>query len=61
MTLDYLRERMRRADAILFTGAGFSRGAKNRAQDLMPLGTEVAPLLWKVCFPNEAFDPGAKL
>jgi len=60
-TLEYLRERIRRADTILFTGAGFSRGTKNRAGTPVPLGAEVSPLLWKLCFPNEAFDERAKL
>lgn len=57
----YLRERMRRADAILFTGAGFSTGVRNTAGTRMPLGTELRPHLWALSYPGEAFDEASKL
>lgn len=52
---------MRRADAVLFTGAGFSRGAKNRAGSSMPLGADLCPLIWSLCYPSEPFDGLSKL
>lgn len=57
----YLRERVRRADMVLFTGAGFSRGAMNHLGKPVPLGYELKPAIWKVCYPNSPFDEHAKL
>lgn len=56
----YLRERMRRGDTVLFCGAGFSRGARNRAGTVMPLASELPPVIWKVCYPGEPYD-GSRL
>lgn len=52
---------MRRADAVLFTGAGFSIGARNRAGTQMPLATDLTPLLWSLSYPGVPFDPVSKL
>jgi hypothetical protein len=57
----YLRERMRRADTVLFTGAGFSRGARNRAGAPVPLGKDLKQILWALCYPTSAFDDNSKL
>jgi len=57
----YLRERIRRADTVLFTGAGFSRGARNLAGGPVPLASELKPLLWNLCYPSIPFDGGSKL
>lgn len=57
----YLRERFRKGDAILFTGAGFSRGARSIAGSPMPIGSELAQLIWPVCYPGEPLDPNVKL
>jgi len=52
---------MKRADSILFTGAGFSRGAKNRSGVDMPLGKDLRPLLWNLCYPGEPFADVSRL
>ncbi len=59
--LKYLGERMRRADTILFTGAGFSRGAQNRLGEVMPVGNQLTRPLWELSYPNESYDPDCKL
>jgi Mrp family chromosome partitioning ATPase/tetratricopeptide (TPR) repeat protein len=59
--LAYLAERMRRADTILFTGAGFSRGATNLIGDAIPIGQELAKLIWALCYPREPYDGVSKL
>lgn len=60
-TADYLRERVRRADAILFTGAGFSKAVKNLAGQPMPLAHELKPTIWDLCYPGVPVDPASKL
>lgn len=57
----YLRDRFRRADIVLFTGAGFSQGARNRDGEVLPLGRDLQPLLWHLCFPSDPHDPRASL
>lgn len=52
---------MRRADTLLFTGAGFSRGARNLRDEPMPVGADLARLLWPLCYPSEPFDEVSKL
>jgi nucleoside-triphosphatase THEP1 len=66
LTLDpriaaYLKERMRRADAVLFTGAGFSVGARNQAGTTMPLSADLKPLLWALSYPRDQFDEASKV
>lgn len=57
----YLKERVRRADAILFTGAGFSIGARNQARTAMPLASDLKRALWALSFRDKEFDETAKL
>jgi hypothetical protein len=52
---------MRLADAVLFTGAGFSVGLRNGAGEPLPLGHDLKRLLWDLCFPGEAFDETSTL
>ena len=59
--LAYLKARIRRADTVLFTGAGFSRGAMNRLGKPMPLGDELRSVFWEVCYPGVPFDESSKL
>lgn len=58
--LNYLVERMRRGDTVLFCGAGFSRGAYNLVGKPMPLASELPPLIWKLCYPGAEYD-GSRL
>src|SRR6266436_9368896 len=43
----YLVRAMSRNRLILFAGAGFSNGAKNRLGTALPIGSELAELIWK--------------
>jgi hypothetical protein len=56
-----IRSRMRRGGLVLFTGAGFSRGAL--AQDGKPVVSsgELKSLLWPYAFPGEPEDGDSKL
>ena len=47
--------------AILFLGAGFSRGARNLGGAQLPLGRELAEQLWPLAFPGEMFDDASSL
>lgn len=44
--IPHLVTQFSQARPILFTGAGFSRAARNRSGKLIPTGTELAKLLW---------------
>lgn len=57
----YIRDRFRLADAILFTGAGFSRDLRNIANEQMPLGRDLKRILWPICFPSDSYDENASL
>lgn len=51
-----LRSQASRGELILFTGAGFSLGAKNRFGQALPTSGELKHELWKLCYPGEPFD-----
>jgi hypothetical protein len=57
----YLENALANGSAILFTGAGFSRGARNQLDEPLPLGRELAQDLWGLAFPGEVFDPASAL
>lgn len=57
----YLESSLASGSAILFTGAGFSRGARNRSNEPLPSGAELAEDLWQIAFPGEPFDPRSAL
>lgn len=57
----YLVNALAAGTAVLFTGAGFSRGAQNRQGEPLPLGSELARDLWDVAFPGEPFDAESEL
>ncbi len=59
--IPYLRDRFRLTDAILFTGAGFSRAMLNSIGQPMPLADDLKPILWRICFPGDSFDPDSSL
>lgn len=48
--LDYTAGQVRRGQLILFTGAGFSHGAKNPQGLPLPTADELKEVLWRVCY-----------
>jgi hypothetical protein len=52
---------IRRGEAVLLTGAGFSRGLTDHFRDPLPVGTELAESIWPIAFPDEPFDPATAL
>lgn len=53
----FLERALRLGNAVLFTGAGFSRGASNSTGTPLPVGLELRELLWPLAFPSDPFDP----
>lgn len=51
-----LRSYMSRGEVILFTGAGFSLGARDRAGQGIPSSSELRREIWNLCYPGEPFD-----
>jgi hypothetical protein len=56
-----LRSQTSRGELILFTGAGFSVGAKNRSGQLIPTSSELRRELWQLCYRGEPFDDSSSL
>ncbi|MCM3695206.1 P-loop NTPase [Microbacterium oleivorans] len=52
---------IRRGEAVLLTGAGFSRGLTDHFGDLLPVGQELAKSIWPIAFPDEPFDAATAL
>ncbi|WP_146079647.1 hypothetical protein [Rathayibacter sp. AY2B7] len=48
-------------EAILLTGAGFSRGLKDLDGDSLPTGFGLAKSIWPIAFGDEAFDDNSSL
>jgi hypothetical protein len=61
MIVPYLQGRFERADIILFSGAGFSNAARSLSGTPVPLGDDLRKMLWRLCYPSEAFDERAEL
>jgi hypothetical protein len=59
--LPHLRNQFERGFPILFTGAGFSLGAKTRSGHPVLTVDELKKELWSICFPDEAFELGTTL
>jgi hypothetical protein len=56
-----LRSQAARGELILFTGAGFSVGAKDRLGHAVPTSGELKSELWRLCYPDETFDDSSSL
>jgi SIR2-like domain len=56
-----LAGQLARADLILFTGAGFSLGAKSVLGRPIPSVDELKHLLWEIAFPSDDFDATSSL
>lgn len=53
--------RIMRGEAILLTGAGFSRGLTDKFGDPLPIGCELAESIWPIAFGDEPFDSDTPL
>lgn len=60
-SLEHLKAQVRNGNLVLFTGAGFSLNAKNLEGTNLPLASELAKEIWKLCYPEEPFDPQSTL
>lgn len=58
---EHLRTQFEQARPILFTGAGFSRDCKDFHKRNLPSAEELTRLLWDICYPGEAYEPGSDL
>ena len=61
VALPHLRDQFARGLPILFTGGGFSRGARNVRGEAIPRAAELKEKLWKLCFPGSYYDPSMSL
>lgn len=59
--INRIRNQMARGQLVLFTGAGFSYGAKNPRGELVPSAGELTTALLQIAFPGEPADPDATL
>lgn len=50
-----------RGEAVLLTGAGFSRAMTDTFGDPLPIGSELARSIWPIAFGDETFDPETAL
>jgi len=56
-----LRSQASRGELILFTGAGFSLGAKDRTGRNIPSSQDLKREIWKLCYPDDSFDDSCSL
>lgn len=56
-----LSSQLSRGEAILFTGAGFSRSAVNKAGDKLPTASALKAMFWEIGFPGEPLDESSSL
>lgn len=59
--IPHIRQQLRRADLVLFTGAGFSRSTTNLDGTPLPDGRGLARLLWSMAYPDRDFDKRSSL
>ena len=57
----HIKNQTRTANLILFTGAGFSAGARNILGSNLPLGNELKQKYWKLCYADDEFEEDSKL
>jgi hypothetical protein len=61
MVIPHLRSQFERGTPVLFTGAGFSLGARNILGNPVPTVAQLKESLWSICFPGRAFDGSTPL
>ena len=59
--IPHLAGQFRQATPVLFTGAGFSVGAKSIAGIAIPSYDELRHQIWKISFPGEEYEEGSSL
>jgi len=59
--IEHLKVQFRNRTPVLFTGAGFSLGAKDRQGRALPTGSMIAKELWELCLPDSPFDDESSL
>lgn len=57
----HIQSQFERARPILFTGAGFSLGARNISGDPVPSASTLRTMLWGLCFPGTPVEDGSSL
>ena len=60
-SISRLRSQLSRAEVVLFTGARFSRDARDRKGNPLPLPADLKSALWKLCFPSDPQDEHSTL
>lgn len=60
-TRQLLAGQIARGECVLFTGAGFSHGARSTDGQPVPQARALAQLLWPIAFPSEEFDEDSSL
>ncbi len=56
-----LRSQASRGELILFTGAGFSLGAKDHSGRPIPSSYDLKRELWQLCYPGEPYDDSSSI
>ena len=59
--LPRLRSQFERGEPVLFTGAGFSLGARSSTGDQMPTSRVLTEEFWQLAFPSTPLDPSTQL
>jgi len=59
--IPHIRTQIRVGNIILFTGAGFSLGAKNILGEHPPLANDLKKIYWELCYGEEEFDDESSL
>ena len=59
--LPRLKSQFERGEPVLFTGAGFSVGAKSSTGQAMPSSKVLTEEFWRLAFPSTSPDPGTRL
>jgi hypothetical protein len=57
----HLRTQLERGRPVLFTGAGFSTGARNLDGEPLPTSRVLSEKIWQLCFPSDGFDDSTTL
>lgn len=59
--IPHLRDQLKQAAVVLFTGAGFSASTKNLSGDTLPTAQGLSRLLWGIAYPSRDPDPRSSL
>jgi hypothetical protein len=59
--IPHLGGQFERGLPVLFTGAGFSMGARNTDGEPISSAGQIREKLWNLCFPGQLLDAGSSL